>query len=79
VQEAEAFPAVLTHAHAFDPFDVDRRKRMMEAYLAAVASVPVYEIWFSADPARFSVLLDSIEETLGRDLAHLHRELLPAG
>jgi len=56
----EAFPAVLTHAHVFNPFDVERRKRMMETYLGLVAGVPVYEVRFEANPSQFSELLDAI-------------------
>src|SRR5262249_50337184 len=55
----EAFSAVLTHAHVFNPFDMERRKRMVETYLGLVAGVPVYEVCFEANPSQFSELLDA--------------------
>jgi hypothetical protein len=61
---AEAFPAVLTHALLFDPYDAERRRQMMEAYLNLAASVPVYEVTFTASPAYFPDLLDAITATV---------------
>lgn len=61
---ADAFPAVLTHAHVFNPNDVNRRKLMMDSYLAIVAAVPVYEIGFRATHEHLGRLLDAIARQL---------------
>jgi len=60
VAAAEAFPELLVHAHEFDPYDPDRRARMMKAYLDLAAEVPVFEVAFVPNRARLDSVLDSI-------------------
>jgi hypothetical protein len=65
MEPAEAFPALLIHAHEFDPANAERRARMMKTYLDLVAHVPVYEVAFLPDRNRMSHLLDVIVDALG--------------
>jgi hypothetical protein len=67
VPPAEAFRAVLAHAHVFDPFDNARREQMLHAYLDLVAHVPVVEVSFAPVSENFVGLLDAIGEALGRE------------
>jgi hypothetical protein len=54
---AEAFPALLAHAHVFDPFDAGRRERMINTYLDLVAAVPVFEAAFAPIREQLDVFL----------------------
>lgn len=56
----EAFGPVLVHAHEFNPFNLERRRRMIEAYLALVAIVPVYGVRFRPGFEYFDGVLDAI-------------------
>ena len=60
VAAAEAFPELLVHAHEFDPYDPDRRARMLQTYLDLVADVPVFEVAFVPNRARLDSVLDVI-------------------
>lgn len=60
VAAAEAFPQLLVHAHEFDPYDPDRRARMMQTYLDLAANVPVFEVAFVPNRARLDSVLDAI-------------------
>jgi hypothetical protein len=64
VPATEAFPELLIHAHEFDPYDPDRRARMMQTYLDLVALVPVVEIRFVPNRDRLETLLDTIVDKL---------------
>jgi len=68
VAPADAFTAVLPHALEFDPTDEERRARMMRSYLDLAAAVPVLEIRFVPDRARFDRLLDTVTAALGLTL-----------
>ena len=61
---AEAFAAVLVHAHEFNPFDTARRRRMLEAYLALVSVVPVHVVRFRPGFEHFERVLDVIAGTV---------------
>lgn len=61
-----AFPAVLSHAYCFSLNDVERKRRMMCAYLALVREVPVCTVRFSNGIERLPQLLDRIE----REIVH---------
>jgi hypothetical protein len=64
VSPVEAFPELLIHAHEFDPYDPDRRARMMQTYLDLAALVPVVEVSFVPDRSRLESLLDTIIDGL---------------
>ena len=63
-----AFSAVLTHAHEFNPHDLERRKRMLHAYLELVDTVPVYDVQFAVGGEWLEGVLDTFIGTfsLGR-------------
>ena len=61
---ASAYRMILAHAHEFNPFDVERRQRMLAAYLDLVASVRICEITFAPVAADFDRLLDAITDRL---------------
>jgi hypothetical protein len=60
VASSAAFPALLIHAHEFDPNNAERRARMMQTYLDLVAHVPVFEVAFVPDRKQIDRLLDAI-------------------
>ena len=53
------------HAHEFKPFDLDRRKMMLKAYLDLVAAVPIFDVQFRRGAKHFPDLLDSIIDVVG--------------
>jgi hypothetical protein len=59
-----AFPAVLSHAYCFSLQDMERKQRMMRAYLALVREVPVFTIRFSTGLEALPQLLESIEQEI---------------
>lgn len=56
----EAFGPVLVHAHEFNPFNLERRRRMIEAYLTLVSLVPVFAVRFRPGFEYFEGVLDAI-------------------
>jgi hypothetical protein len=64
-----AFPAVLSHAYCFSLQDMERKRRMMHAYLALVREVPVFTIRFAAGLEALPRLLDSIEQKIIHGIA----------
>ncbi len=54
---AEAFPLLLKQAYCFTLTDEQRKRRLMEDYMAIAARVPIYEL-------RFPTGLDTLEATL---------------
>lgn len=65
LQPVDAFAPVLVHAHEFNPFDLERRKQMLQAYLDLVALVPVFEVRFRPGCRDFSRVLDTIVRSIG--------------
>jgi hypothetical protein len=59
-----AFPAVLSHAYCFSLQDMERKQRMLLAYLDLVRTVPVFKIRFSTGLEALPQLLDSIEQEI---------------
>jgi hypothetical protein len=59
-----AFPAVLSHAYCFSLQNMERKQRMMHAYLALVREVPVYAIRFSGGIEKLPHILDGIEQEI---------------
>jgi hypothetical protein len=74
---AAAFTELLTHAHEFDPYDSDRRARMLQTYLELSASVAVFEAAFVPNRARLDSLLRSLVDGLSLRVPDL-RTSLPA-
>jgi hypothetical protein len=64
---ADAFTAVLTHAHEFDRTDQARRALMVRTYLQLVADVPTFEVAFGARSNRIDGLLDLVIDRLELD------------
>jgi hypothetical protein len=59
-----AFPAVLSHAYCFSLLDIERKRRMMHAYLALVREVPVCTVRFSGGIEKLPQILDGIEQEI---------------
>jgi hypothetical protein len=62
---AQAFAAVLAHAHEFDPSNLDRRSRMLRTYLELLDAVPVYQVRFRPGAEYFPHVLDALVAGLG--------------
>jgi len=62
---SQAFAAVLTHAHEFDPSNLDRRRRMLQTYLELLDAVPVYQVRFRPGAEHFPHVLDALVARLG--------------
>ena len=60
LRSTEAFRAVLAHAHCFEPDNPDVRRRLVQHYLDLCAVVPVFEVRYAPDLARFDAMLDRI-------------------
>jgi hypothetical protein len=61
----DAFPAVLTHAYCFDLGNGERKRRMMDSYLALVVRVPVFRVSFPAGLEHLERVADSILQANG--------------
>jgi hypothetical protein len=59
-----AFPAVLSHAYCFSLQNMERKQRMMHAYLALVRKVPVCTVRFSRGIEKLPQILDGIEQEI---------------
>jgi len=57
----QAFANVMTHAYVFRLDDPDRKRRMLEKYLALVTQVPVFRMRFRATLDQLSAMLDQVE------------------
>ena len=60
-----ALLAVLPHAHVFDQADLDRTRRMVDAFLALIDRVPVYAVSFRPGPDAWPAVLDRLAEQVG--------------
>jgi hypothetical protein len=60
-----ALLAVLPHAHVFDQSDLDRTRRMVDAFLSLVDRVPVYSVSFRPGPDAWPAVLDRVSEQVG--------------
>lgn len=56
----EAFAALLTHAHCFDPRDRPAVERMVHHYLALAAIVPLFTLRYPRDLSRIDALCDAV-------------------
>jgi hypothetical protein len=66
LRPSSAFRTLLVHAYCFSLLDVERKRRMMERYLALSAHLPVFEIRFRPGLQKLPGMLDRIEETVIR-------------
>ena len=55
-----ALLAVLPHAHVFDQADLDRTRRMVDAFLSLVDRVPVYVVQFRPGLDAWAAVLDRV-------------------
>jgi hypothetical protein len=62
---SDAFLALLTHAYCYSLEDVDRHREMIDHYLDAARSVPVYRVIFEPGLDRLPATLDAIESEIG--------------
>jgi hypothetical protein len=64
IPAAEAFRAILTHAHCFTLQDPERTRRMMQKYMQLCAALPVFAIRFPDDIQQLPAVLESIERAM---------------
>jgi hypothetical protein len=69
-----AFPAVLSHAYCFSLNDMERKRRMMHAYLALVREVPVCTVRFSGGIEKLPQILDGIEQEIVHASMNTHEK-----
>lgn len=62
---AQAFVAVLAHAHAFALDEEKRKRRLVRHYLDLTRRIPVFDLHFHGDLGTLPVLLDHIEDLIG--------------
>jgi hypothetical protein len=55
-----ALATLLDHAHCFNPYNAERKRRMLARYLSLLASVPVFEVRFEPSLPRIFELVDTI-------------------
>ena len=60
-----AVTAALEHAHCFTLDDAERKRRMMEHYLALAARLPVYELRFPTGLEHLAAMAEAVERALG--------------
>ena len=66
---SKALTEILDHAHCFNPFDEQRKRRMMFSYLALLAHVRVYDVRFQPSLDGLDGLVDAILKTEGHSPA----------
>lgn len=64
IKRAQAFSAVLPHAHCFDEGDPDHMRRMVRDYFNLVDRVPTFALEYRPDFERLPALIDAVEETM---------------
>lgn len=74
ISPAQAFPAVLTHAYCFSLQSMERKQRMMHAYMNLVKKIPVFTIRFSAGLDQLPHLLEQIETQIIHSAKGLNRQ-----
>lgn len=60
IAPATAFPAILPHAHAFDPEDKAESARLVSHYLALVEQIPVYQLRYRPSFDRLDDVVQSL-------------------
>jgi hypothetical protein len=66
LEPAQAFTAVLPHAYCFTLADEARKRKMIDAYLDLVASVPVLRISFTPQVDELPQLVNLVASEIGR-------------
>jgi hypothetical protein len=61
LSSGDAFPSVLAHAYCFSLEDLERKRRMLDAYLQLVEMVPVFRLGVSPGFDRLGRALDLLE------------------
>lgn len=61
---SQAFLAVLAHAYCFSLKDSERKRQMLQQYLALTAQVPVFAVRFRPGWDRLPAVLDGIERAV---------------
>ena len=79
--QAEAFPALLAHAHCYDAQDPAHTRRLVESYLAIVSLVPVFALQYRPDLQQLPRLIEMIQDAAGwsnaRSSTFRLRDLVP--
>jgi hypothetical protein len=63
--QAQAFSALLAHAHCFDAQDRTHTQRLVESYLAVVSLVPVFALQYRPDLQQLPQLAEIIKDAVG--------------
>jgi len=63
--QAQAFSALLVHAHCFDAQDRSHTRRLVDSYLAIVSLVPVFTLHYRPDLQRLPQLIEIIQDAAG--------------
>jgi hypothetical protein len=63
--QAQAFPAVLTHAYCYDAQDGSHTRRLVDSYLAIVSLVPVFALQYRPDLQQLPQLIEIIQDAAG--------------
>jgi hypothetical protein len=66
LEGGRAFRAALEQGYCYRPSDVERRGRMVDAYLELVARVPIVEVRFQPGWGHLDLLVDALEEIVSR-------------
>lgn len=60
--QAQAFSALLAHAHCYDAQDRSHARRLADSYLAIVSRVPVFTLHYRPDLQQLPQLIDIIQD-----------------
>ena len=63
--QAQAFSALLVHAHCYDAQDRSHTRRLVDSYLAIVSLVPVFTLHYRPDLQRLPQLIEIIQDAAG--------------
>jgi hypothetical protein len=63
--KAQAFSALLAHAHCYDAQDRSHTRRLVDSYLTIVSLVPVFALQYRPDLQRLPELIEMITDAAG--------------
>ena len=75
--QAQAFPALLTHAYCYDAQDRSHTRRLVDSYLAIVSLVPVFALQYRPDLQQLPQLIEIIQNAAGSSSAKSSTFRLP--